>query len=223
MFLLLIFLRAWTSLPERQDYLGGSAFTLNCRITHGALPAALRVLVSSEQKEHQGVTKPKAPAPNLVCQPASCVLDWEFPSLFWKVNKKGGQGEGKLAQSSILFLFQLICLEFCHWPLSDQERLQCMRNSTKRSDQKGTYQTSGCCMGSLAWPDPSHGTLWPPPPPLLTETTHKSMWVLSYFSCFRSLRWRGSCLMPTDWEMLGMRCVFQKVWIRIAMPVRCLK
>lgn len=56
--------------------------------THEALPGALWVLVSSEQNERKRVTKPKTPAPKLVCQPASCVLDWEFPSFFWEVEKE---------------------------------------------------------------------------------------------------------------------------------------
>lgn len=175
MFLLLILLRAWTSLPERQDYLGGSIFTLNCRIRHTELFQNFSVLVSCEQREHQRVTKPKAPALNLACPLANSVLDWAFPSLFWKVeNKRSKKGKG--AQSSILFLLWLVCLGFSHWPLPDQDRLQCFRNRTEIRS-KGDIPNQWLQFGfpGAARPFPWHSVM--SPIALLTETTHKTLFL----------------------------------------------
>lgn len=42
-------------------------------------------------KKNIRVTKPREPASNLASQPSSCMLVWEFYSLFWKEEKKRGK------------------------------------------------------------------------------------------------------------------------------------
>lgn len=81
-------------------------------------------------KKNIRVTKPKAPASNLISQPPSSMLDWEFYSLFWKKEKKRGKKIRKTSpkQYSVLVpadLFRILSL-----PFLDQERLVCTKNST---------------------------------------------------------------------------------------------